>query len=95
MKPNEAAKVVKKKLRGWEPVETPARDQAAADPARPGPSLETLQAKYLASARRGTRKLETTGAALVVVRPKKSKTDASGATKTVVVTEKGIIGMQG
>ena len=101
MKPEDAAKIVKQKLRGWTVVKMPPIADVAFDaPKTIGQSARTLVKKYsiggvdnAALAKR--MKLKTNGVSIIRVKPKKQGQDAPAYTKAVVVGDEGVIGMEG
>ena len=98
MKPEQAAKIVSKKLRGWTPISGAAFADSITKPAsKVSASPDALIRKYrkITSAKTGPLKFKHNGVSIVTVRSKKSNQDTPGFTKSVVVGDKGIIGMQG
>ena len=101
MKSEEAAKLVKKSLRGWTVVvASPAQDVAVVPPEKTSPSSFTLVKKYSAGGDDAPKavkrvKLKTNVVSIVRVRPNKRGQDAPNFTKGVVVGDAGIIGMEG
>jgi len=99
MKPEQAAKLVSKKLRGWTPVSGATFTDGITKPAsKVSASPDVLIRKYrkiTADAAPGPLKFKHNGVSIVTVRSKKSSQDTPGFTKSVVVGDKGIIGMQG